>query len=140
MDIITTIINTVTTIFTALASHRSEGIELSSLAPRDLGVLDVKVRNTSSSDALITEIKAAIVKDSDLEAMAVLQPSADYRIPIGDLKKGQSRSIKVSHVVEANKADRFLVFLNTSRVLKVKLTLTYNRDKTTSRTVWLDPP
>lgn len=66
----------------------------------------------------------------------VLHPSAIYELSIGDLKEGQARSIHVSHVVGANKADRFLVALNTSRLLYVKLTLTYNRNQTVSETAW----
>ena len=141
--IIAAVIGAVVTILTPLVvffvRRRSKDFEISSLATKDLGVLDVKVRNTGSSDALITEIEVLIVKDLDLEARAVLPPSAGYKIPIGDLKRGQSKSIQVSHVVEASKADRFLVALDTTRVLKVKLALTYNRDKTASRTVWLRP-
>ena len=112
-------------------------LEITSLTATDQSELDVQVRNIGSAEVLITELTVSIVEDTETAVLPELHPSAIYELSIGDLKEGQARSIHVSHVVGANKADRFLVALNTFRVLNVKLTLTYNRNQTVSETAWL---
>jgi hypothetical protein len=112
-------------------------LEITSLTATDQSELDVQVRNIGSTEALITELTVSIVEDTGKFVLPILQPSARYELPIGDLREGQARSIHISHAVGANKADRFLVALDTTRILKVKLTLTYNRNQTVSDTAWL---
>lgn len=85
---------------------------------------------------MITELTVSIAEHPGIRSLGSLHPSAQYNLPIEDLRVGDSKSIHVSHLIEANKADRFLVAFNNNRALKVKLTITYNRNQTVSETVW----
>jgi hypothetical protein len=100
--------------------------------------LDVKVRNLGDNDIIIKRITILVVNAPDLVVRSALRPTARYEIPIGDLKKGESRSLDVSFCVEAHKADRFLVALNTTRVLDIRMTLHFNKDEEVSfnKTLW----
>ena len=119
-------------LITYLTRRRTQPLEISAVTVTDNSELDVKVRNTEESDALITRIQVTVLRVFGTQAEAILPPSAGYELPIHDLSRGQSRSVQVSQVVEQKGTDRFLVALHTRRRLRLKLTLTYNRDKTVS--------
>ena len=101
--------------------------------------IDVKVRNLDDDAIIINRITIQVIKDTGLIVMPALQPTAHYTVPIDDLKKGESRSLDVSHFIDGHKADRFLVALNTTRVLKIRMTLHCNKDDIVSfdKTIWM---
>ena len=116
---------------------QQSGLEIILLTSTHEAELDVRVRNRGSTEVLITELTVSIVEDTGDVLIGLLRPSARYELPIVDLKEGEARSIRVSHVVGAHKVDRFLVALQTTAVLKIKLTITYNGNQTVSDIVWL---
>jgi len=121
-------------------SHENKGgkLEITDIGFSGQAELDVKVRNLSDNAVIINQISVSIVKDYHVVILPILRPTARYKIPIGDLSEGQSRSINVSHAVDAHKADRFLVALDTTRELKVRLTLHCNKDDKVSydKDIW----
>jgi hypothetical protein len=90
--------------------------------------LDVKIRNLSDDVIIINRITISILDDPHAWVLPVLRPTAHYKIPIDDLRLGKSRSKSISHFIDAHKADRFLIALETTRVFSVRLTLYYNKD------------
>ena len=61
--------------------------------------------------------------------MGELKPSAEYNLPIEGLKRGQSATLAVSHLVEARSADRFEISLGSPDSYRLNLRLHYNRDQ-----------
>lgn len=125
-------------------SPPSSALEITSLTPISPSMLDVQVRNIGSVEALITELTVLILEDrgipesTELDILPYRPPSGRYNLSIGELQVDQSTSVHVSHSVGENKADRFLVGLaRNTRRLKVKLTITYNRNQIVSETVWM---
>jgi len=100
------------------------------------GVLDVNLRNKSDDSILITRISVLIVRDYG-SVLGVLQSSARYVLPISDIDLGEKCNLNVSHVIEPRHADRFLVALETSRVLLIRVTIDYNKFFSISENVWL---
>lgn len=99
---------------------------------------DVMVRNLGDTDCIIHRISIKKISAPGDVAMPMLQPTAKYHIPVGDIPLGGSKSISVSHVVPARKADRFLIALETTTVYILELTLHYNRNQEVSftRRIW----
>lgn len=95
---------------------------------------DVIVRNTGDTDAVIHEIKVTKLYDDDLHVSPILRPSARYKIDVGSITVGQSRKIDVAHVVEARKADRFLIALDATSVFLLEVELIYDDQKVTGFT------
>lgn len=112
-------------------------LEITSLTTTNQGELDVIVRNLCSIDTIITKITISVLEDQGM-VLPILEPTARYNLPIGDLMVGGSRSIDVAYVVKSHQADRFLINLGTTRLLKIRLNLTYNKNNVASSitTIW----
>jgi hypothetical protein len=103
--------------------------------------LDIKVRNPSQSDAIVHNILIEVLEESDLPktiTIGYLNSSAKYNMPIGDLPVGQSMGMDVSQQVEARKADRFEINLDTDRHLRLRIELKYNKDQVVSDEVTIN--
>jgi hypothetical protein len=111
-------------------------LEIISVSPTEDAELDVKLRNVSGNTVYITRIIIRILKDIGF-VLPILKPSAEYAIPVGSLVIGGSKEIEVSHVIEPHQADRFLIALDTTRILLVRMTLEYNKSHSVSENVWL---
>src|SRR5262249_5014150 len=91
--------------------------------------LDVLLRNLADQPAIIHRITLTVLEIHGV-CKPLIEPSAKYDIPIGDLEEGQSRSIDVSHYLDPHGVDRFKVALHTTACLVLRLTLHYNRVQT----------
>jgi hypothetical protein len=103
--------------------------------------LDIKVRNPSQSDAIVHNILIVVLEEYDLPktiTLGYLNSSAKYNMPIGDLPVGQSMDMDVSLQVEARRADRFEINLDTDRHLRLRIELKYNKDKVVSDEVTIN--
>ena len=89
--------------------------------------LDVKMRNLSDDTIYITRITIQVLDDRGV-VLPSLNPSARYVLPIGSLRVGQSKSLPVSHIIGPHEADRILIALETTRMLKILLIFQYNRN------------
>jgi hypothetical protein len=56
---------------------------------------------------------------------------------VGDLAVGEDTSLNISHVIEAHSADRFLIALQTTRSLNLRLCLDYNKRFSVSENAWI---
>ena len=101
------------------------------------GTLDVLLRNTDSTDAVISTLTIKALEEKVLHGSGYLPPSQGFQFPIVDLPVGEERSINVNHFVTAKQADHIVIFLDTIRRLKIRLTITYNGGKTVSEEIWL---
>ena len=93
---------------------------------------DVKLRNIGDYACVITIIDVSMIRDHHWSVNPILKPTARYMIPVDDLKKGESKRLNVSHVVDAHKADRILIALDTTTVYTLKVTFHYNENQTVS--------
>ena len=93
---------------------------------------DVKLRNLGDDACVITRIGVSMIRDHHTGVLPILNPTARYKIPIDGTKKGETRSLDVSPVVDAHKADRILIALDTTMVYTLKVTFHYNGDQTVS--------
>lgn len=93
---------------------------------------DVKLRNLGDDACVITKIDVFMVRNHNTGVFPILNPTARYNIPVDGMKEGETRSLDVSHVIEAHKADRILIALDTTRVYTLKVTFHYNGDQTVS--------
>lgn len=98
------------------------------------GDIDVAVANFGTSFALLTAIELEVQRESAVISRPVLQSSATYRIPIGDLSVGDRRKIVVRHLLPASAIERFAIHYATSRVASVRVSL-YAADGTVLSTV-----
>jgi hypothetical protein len=90
---------------------------------------DITVRNLGKNAIVINQIAITMLKNHHNEVWPVLSPTARYVIPVDDLEEGETRTQEIAHVVDGNKADRFFVALETTKIYTLKVTLRYNRDK-----------
>lgn len=119
------------------AEPPSDGnLQIVSIGKTHNAEFDVMLRNLSNNTVYITRINIRVLKDAGM-VLPLLGPSAKYEIPMGNLAVGDANGIDVSHVIEPHKADRFLVALQTTRVLYLRLTLEYNRLYSISENAWL---
>jgi hypothetical protein len=110
-------------------------LEIVSLNDTSEAELDIKLRNISDDSIYITTIKVLILRECAI-VLPTLKPTAKYSLPIAMLKTGESKSLPVSHVIPPHGADRFLVALDTTRVLQIRLTLGYDRHWCISENFW----
>lgn len=87
------------------------------------GDIDVAVANSGTSPALLTAIELEVGRDRVMTPRPVLQTSAWYRLPIGDLSAGQRRRLVIRHLVPAGATERFSIHPETSRAATVRLSL-----------------
>jgi hypothetical protein len=94
------------------------------------GELDVRLRNTGDQPVVIHHITVTIIKDPGLvRRSGGIPTSGQYDVPIDGLRKGESRSISVSHYVDPHGVDRIAIHLQTHRTLRVLLTLHCNKNE-----------
>jgi hypothetical protein len=90
--------------------------------------VDVTLRNLGDQPIVIRGITVTILEDTGMtcawhgDGRMPLKASAQYNVPINDLRTGQSRSIPVSHYVDPHSVDKLVIDLQTPRFLKVRLT------------------
>jgi hypothetical protein len=106
--------------------HDEKDLEIISLTGSRPGELDVTLRNIGNDPAVIHQIDLTIEKE-DTPSSPIIQPSGRYEMPIDDLQVGETRSLKVSHYVQAHGVDRFTINIDTVRNLVLRLTLHYNK-------------
>jgi hypothetical protein len=94
--------------------------------------LDVNVMNYGIAQALIHHISITKVDDKHICALPILRPTAKYKLPVDNIKVGDTATIPVSQVVGARSADRFLIATNTTCSYTLKLTLEYNKSQSVS--------
>jgi hypothetical protein len=111
-------------------------LELTFCACTEEAELDVGIRNLSGDDAIIDQVVVTVLKDYGYVA-PTLTPSARYTLPVSDLSVGQSRKIEIRQVVEAHKADRFLIDLEDMRTLLLHVRFRTNGEYCLSGFVWL---
>lgn len=87
------------------------------------GDIDVAVENSGTSTALLTAIELQVDRESVVSARPVLQTSATYRLPIGDLSAGQRRRLVIRHLVPAGATERFSIHPETTSAATVRLSL-----------------
>jgi ribosomal protein L27 len=122
-----------------LISHpeRTEGVlEVTNVEFVRDAQFDVIVRNVGDTDAIIHQITIKKVEDPGSFVLPILEPTAQYRIPVDDIPVGQSKSLHVSHIVRARTGDRFLVALGTTHTYLLEVTLHYNNDRLVSFRHW----
>jgi serine/threonine protein kinase len=108
----------------------SRDLEIISVAGRyQLGRLDVTLRNIGNQPVVIHSITITILKADGVYHSGRIPTSAQYNIPIDDLREGESRSIAVSHYVDPHGVDKLEIDLQTHRILKVRLTLHCNKNE-----------
>jgi TIR domain len=110
-------------------------LEIVSLTDTKQAELDIKLRNISDDSIYVTAIKVLVLRECAF-VFPILEPTAKYSVPIAMLKAGESKSLTVSHVIPPHGADRFLVALDTTRVLQIRLTLGYDRHWSISENFW----
>lgn len=93
---------------------------------------DVTVRNLGRVAVVISEIAIKMLKDHHIATAPILNPTATYKIPVDGMKEGETRTLSVSHVVNAHKADRFLIALGTTMIYTLEITLRYNQGEAVS--------
>lgn len=98
--------------------------------------LDVTVRNLSNDTIVITRLVLRVLNDRGVRA-PILDPSATYTMPVGSLNVGDSRHLDVWHAVTPHGADRLRVALDSARVLRLRLTLEYNKRYSVSANLWV---
>jgi hypothetical protein len=57
-------------------------------------------------------------------------------LPVKSLSVGDSRHLDVWHAVAPHGADRFRVALESARILRLRLTLEYNKEYSVSSNLW----
>jgi hypothetical protein len=106
--------------------HDEKDLEIISLTGSKPGELDVTLRNIGNEPAVIHQIDLTIEKENP-PLSPIIQPSGRYEMPIDDLQVGATRSLNVSHYVQAHGVDRFTINIDTVRNLVLRLTLRYNK-------------
>jgi len=87
------------------------------------GDIDVAVTNAGTSPALLTAIELQVGRDRVRAPRPVLETSATYRVPIGDLVTGQARRVVIRHLIAAGATERFSIHPETTHAALVRLSL-----------------
>lgn len=119
------------------AEPPSDGsLEIVSVDKTPQAEFDVKVRNLRSDTVYITRITVRVLRDLGM-VLPMLEPSARYSIPVQLLAVGEANSLDVSHVIGPHEADRFLIALDTTRVLQLRVILEYNKRYSIADNAWI---
>jgi hypothetical protein len=115
-------------------------LEITKILFTDDSEFDVMVRNIGDSDLIIHKITITKLEELPLEVKPLLKPTARYYLPVDEIPVGGSKTIDVSHVVHRNRADRFLIALDTTCIYLLKVTFEYNRGKMASfeKGTWIE--
>jgi hypothetical protein len=111
---------------------KSPKLEITHVSVASISEFDITVRNLSDDAIVINRITVTLVKVTSPCAKPPLNPSAKYTIDVDELSVGQSKSLRVSHVVDAHKADRFLINFDTTCGYLLKVTMYYNKNDSVS--------
>lgn len=104
----------------ALRARHSE-LELLAADFTDRGVIDVVVKNSGLSPALLSRIEVDVLRDYRQLMRPALDSSATYRIPIDDVAAGGKRALVIRHLLPAGSTERLLIAPETGRVLDVRV-------------------
>ena len=116
-----------------IENRKAEGeLEITNIGFTHDAEFDVKIRNLGDIAIIINMIEIAKLEAPGISVCPILKPSAKYIIPVDDIKVGESKSLSISHYVDANKADRILIATKTTTVYRLKVTFYYNKDKSVS--------
>ncbi|MCB9609035.1 MAG: hypothetical protein H6716_20755 [Polyangiaceae bacterium] len=100
--------------------------------------LDVGFRNLASVDVVISQIEVRVMVDLGYVA-PMLEPCARYRLPVGELKVGETARREVAHVVPSRSAERILIDVDDLRTLLLRVVLHTRRGLGVAADVWLFP-
>ena len=109
-------------------------IPVRALAPRDAlqliavdatpnGQIDVAIANTGDAAALLTSIELTVMSTRAAHVRPVLATTATYRVPLGDLEPGRSRRVIIRHLLEPNTTERIVIAPETSRPMRVRVSI-----------------
>jgi hypothetical protein len=98
------------------------------------GDIDVAIRNSGTSSALLTVIEIQILRERALTPRPVLQTSAAYRVPFGRRSVAQTGRLAIRHLIAPASVERFSIHPGTARAVSVRLSL-YAEDGAEIRTV-----
>lgn len=96
------------------------------------GDIDVAVTNTGPVAVLLTAIELEVIGERAAGSRPVLETSATYRVPIGDLTRGHGRRRVIRHLVAAGTTERFSIHPETAYAATVQLSL-FSGDGTVMR-------
>lgn len=94
--------------------------------------IDLKIRNLGDDSLIINKISILMVRDYNICALPVLNPTARYTLRVDGMNEGQTRNLNISHYVDAHKADRILIATDTTCRYRLLVTLHYNQNETVS--------
>jgi len=100
------------------------------------GLLDVALRNTGEEPLIINRITVTKLKDHG-SVKPKLTPTATYNIPLDSLAVGDSTMLLVKHNIDGLKSDNFLIDLESTNSLTIKVNFYYNGDKKVGQEVKL---
>jgi|GEM_PF-3619402 len=116
-----------------IENRKNEGeLEITDIGFTNDAEFDVKMRNLGDIAIIINKIEITKLTKPLMNIYPMLRPSARYIIPIDDIKVGDSKSLSVSHYIDANKADRILIATQSTTVYNLKVTFYYNKNKSVS--------
>jgi hypothetical protein len=95
------------------------------------GLIDLALINEGDSAAVISEIQLKVMKDFRRTLQPVVPPSEHVKIPIGGLAEGQVKkaTLKDPVAVPPHGADRIQIIPDSTRVVKLEVSLIYNDDQ-----------
>ncbi|HEX7152290.1 MAG TPA: hypothetical protein VF618_12450 [Thermoanaerobaculia bacterium] len=87
------------------------------------GAIDVAVSNSGTANALLTGIELQVGRERTIDPRPVLETSATYHVPIGELAVGQRNRVAIRHLIAAGATERFSIHPETTRAATVQLSL-----------------
>jgi hypothetical protein len=113
-------------------SDQSSNISIDRAIFTDNGELEVTINNKTENAIVIRQVSATVIEDTGNSVSPILQPSAVYDLELGGAGQGETRSIEISHLISGRNAESILINFHTKRVLRLRLVITYDGNKTTS--------
>ncbi len=89
----------------------------------DNGDIDVVVANAGTGTALLTAIELEVRGERVMVPRPVLQTSATYDLPLGDLSVGQRRRLVIRHLIAPGATERFSIHAGSTRAASVQMSL-----------------
>ncbi|MFL6244787.1 MAG: hypothetical protein ACJ74H_02090 [Thermoanaerobaculia bacterium] len=87
----------------------------------EAGEIDVVVVNTAIASTVITKIELEVTRDRGIGSRPVLIETAQYRIPIDNLRRGQRRGRMTRHLIPGGATERILIAPHTGRGFQLRL-------------------
>lgn len=93
------------------------------------GAFDIKLLNRCDTACFITRIDVTCLQEHSAWVKKLVRPSARYILPIDGIKIGETRSLAVSFNVPPKSPERILLYVNSSRIYTLYVTMYYNSDE-----------